>query len=311
MGRSVLRICFAVSTVIVMCVVVLWAAPLRAMEADEVKSSRGLEVGEVFAPRISITMDGERISLPADEGLTVLVFWATWSSHSGAALALWKKFQNDYSRYHLTVIAVNADHQETTQATLAGIRTFIEERDVGLPVVIDRRLEFFNEIGVIVLPTALFLDADGKILYRLPSFPTSAALDLKEELEVRLGLVPKPEDKQAERLARYKPKNNANLFYNLAMNLKRLGFWLKARHRLIISIKRDPAYHKPVDALEKDFFKNGRTPEAERSLREFLLENGLDKLASRYGGENGTGESEIKDAETADADAGSTNPENK
>ncbi len=268
-----------------LCILLLQSSPVAAEDGKEVRSSRGLEVGDVFTPRISNTIDGDSISLPAEAGLTVLVFWATWSSRSGAALSMWEKYQNEYSRYPLTVISVNAEHQDTTEATLSSIRTFIEEDDVHLPVVVDRHLEFFNEIGIIVLPTTLFLDVHGKILYKLPSFPTSAVLDLKEELESHLGLAPPPEVRHAKPPAEYKPKNNAHLYYNLAMNLKRMGFWLKARHRLIISIKRDSAYTKPVKALEDDFFKDGRTPEAEKALRDFLAENGLDDLAGKYGGE--------------------------
>lgn len=251
------------------------------------KSSRGMEVGDVLEPRNLTARDGSEALLPADEGLTVVLFWATWSPRSKSALAVWEKYSKEYSDQSLTIITINADNQRMETDDLRRIDTFIEDNNVGLPVVIDNNLDLFNETGVMVNPTTLFLKNDGTLAYKLASFPTSATLDLKEALELHLGIAPEEvETDESELEPVYQPRNNAQLYYNLAVNLGKKGFPKKARERFVVSLQRDPQYPDPLAALEEDFFMEGRTPEAEKALGDLLRKGGLDELADRYGSKN-------------------------
>ncbi|MFV2082693.1 MAG: redoxin domain-containing protein [bacterium] len=245
--------------------------------------SRGLQIGDILSSRKLITMEGEEILLPTGRELTVIVFWSTWSPRSAPALKMWEQFAVDYSWQELTVISVNADHQDMTEDDIRKVTDYIAENGINLPVIIDRNLELFNEIGIIALPTAMFLDAEGKITYWLGSLPTSAKLTLKDKLDIAYGLKVEPAEKEeAEAKPVYRPANRANLYYNLARQLQKKGFAQKARARFIIALKKDPHYPDPLTALEEDFFREGRTPEAEVQLKELLVKGGLEELAVKY-----------------------------
>jgi len=229
--------------------------------------------------------DGSEVRLPAEDGLTVVLFWATWSPRSKKALEVWERYSKEYGDQPLSVITVNADNQRMGAEDLIRVDNYIEENSVGLPVIIDENLDLFNETGVVANPTTLFFKNDGKLIYKLASFPTSATLDLKEALEIHLGIAPEEEmTEKADSEPVYQPLNNAQLYYNLAVNLKKKGFPKKARDRFVVSLQRDPQYPDPLTALEEDFFADGRTPEAESALGSFLRKGGLDELAERYDG---------------------------
>jgi len=246
--------------------------------------SRGLQVGDALTARTMTAIDGQGLELPPGSSLNVIVFWATWSPRSAPALKLWQDLARDYKDQDIKVVVVNADHQVAGPAEKNAINAFLEENSIELPVVIDHGLKLFNEIGIIVLPTAVFIDSEGKITDWMGSFPTSAALDYREKLDRVFGLSKEPaeEEAQVEALPVYKPANRAGLYYNLAKQLAKKGFRMKARARFIVALQKDPNYSAPVTALEEDFFVDGRTPEAIEGLKYLLVKGGLDDIAARY-----------------------------
>lgn len=247
--------------------------------------SRGLQVGDVLTVRTVVSVDGQALELPSGSRLNVIVFWATWSPRSAPALKLWQQMAVDYSAQDMKVVAVNADHQDLGQAEMDAITGFVHENGIKLPIVLDRGLKLFNEIGVIVVPTAVLINSEGKITDWMGSLPTSAALDYREKLDRVFGLSREPAEKEEVRVEVkqvYKPENRAGLYYNLAKQLQKKGFRMKARARFITALQKDPNYPAPVAALEKDFFKDGETPEAVEGLRQLLLKGGLEDLAAGY-----------------------------
>ncbi|NOY86657.1 MAG: redoxin domain-containing protein [Deltaproteobacteria bacterium] len=251
---------------------------------------RGINVGDSISPRTIKTLAGEKMTIPAKEGITVLVYWATWNPRSRPALSTWEKYAEEYKDQPITVIAVNADHQKMGAAELQAVKDYIEENNVGLPVYVDTGLELYNEIGVVVLPTTLFFHSDGKLVFKRGSFSTGAPLDLKEALEQELGIGKSKEEVEKEKKeweAVFKPKNNALLYFNLGKQLVKRGMKDKARDRWIIALQRDPGYADPLMALEDYFFKNGRTPEAETALKDLLESNGLGALTDHLSPDKG------------------------
>ena len=246
---------------------------------------RGIVAGDTFEPRTLETIAGEKIRVPAEDGLTVVLFWATWSPRSRSALELWERYAGEYSQHPLTVLTVNADNQRMEPSDIQRIESYIRDNNVNLPVIVDYGLELFNEIGVVVNPTSLYFNDEGELVFKLPSLPTSAALDLKDELEIRLGIRERETEEEKEKRGKlaYQPKNNALLYYNRAVNLWKKGFPEKARDRMIISLKRDPDYTDPLRALEGMAFSDGRTPETEEALKDLLVKNGLEELVDRIG----------------------------
>jgi len=258
--------------------VALLVAPVRA------ESKRGIDIGESIPARELETGAGGKLVVPAKEGLTVLVFWSTWSPRSEPALALWEKFKDEYSDHNVQVVAINADHQEMTSADLEKVDAFVQEKNVGLPVHVDENLDLYNEIGIIVVPTTVFLHNDGEMVYKYTSFPTSAAIDLRQDLEKELGIAVESEAEEAVAAEpAYVSKNNALLYYNLGQRLQEKGFAEKAQDKYVIALQKDPDYTDPLRALESIYFADGLTPEAEESLKTFLTENELEGQIENIG----------------------------
>ena len=259
--------------------------PLPAHSETVYRNREAMEVGSVFEPRKMKTLGMEKIRIPAEEGLTVVLFWATWSPRSQTALGMWEEYRDKYGEHPLMVITVNADNQRMDPEDISRVRGYVEENSIDLPVVIDKDLELFNELGIMVNPTTLFFDGDGKLTYKLPSFPSSARLDLKEELEIQLGLAERQTEEETVHRGKleYQPKNNALLYYNLGLNLHKKGFVEKAKSRYIIALQRDQNYKDPLRALEGIYFSDEHTPIAESDLSAFLTENSLETLVEHIG----------------------------
>lgn len=260
----------------------VWSGSVQAMHGG---SDREVEAGDVLPLLSRKTVEGTAVMIPSKEGITVLVFWATWSPRSKQALELWDKFREEYRDQPLTIITVNAEREALFDEELRAIDSYIKENIPDLPVILDEGLEMFNTYAVKAVPTVFFLESSGKVLFRYPSFPSSAALDLQDEMEITLGLKQRKteQEKDARGKLEYQPENNALLYYNLGVQLYKKGFREKALERMVIALQRDPNYRDPLRAMEGIFFQEGRTPGTEAELRDFLTENGLDGQVDRIG----------------------------
>jgi len=267
--------------------------PFAALPAAAEGELRGMGEGQRLPQREVKGLDGARWAFPGapaatGEGrpVTVVVFWSTWSPRSRLLLALWQEMAGEYSSRPLRVVTVNADHQEMDGERMAAVRAYVAENRLTLPVVVDENLALYNEIGVIALPTTLFFGPEGTLVKVSPGFPSSARLDLREELEKELGIAreePSGPGRVRGRLA-YQPRNNALLYFGMGNALLRVGMREKARLRWAEALRRDGEYPDPLKALEDDFFAKGRDPASERALHDFLAAEALPALASRYGG---------------------------
>ena len=264
---------------------------------------RGITVGQKIEPRQFRTIEREKITLPVEEGLTVLLFWSTWSPRSEPALGLWKKYGDEYRDNGVNVFTINADHQDMQPADVQKVRDYIAQRKIDLPVVVDSQLELFNEIGVIVLPTTLIFKPDGTLDYKYAGFPTSAELDLKQDLEAKLGIAEEPtaeEETMRGKLA-YQPKNNALLFYNMGKRIHEKGFPEKAKAKYIEALQRDREYADPIRALEGLFFSSGRTPEVEERLKSLLTASGLEEIIGDISEEGDAQDGDVKTVDQVSA----------
>jgi len=295
--------------------ILLIAAALATLASPAVgQPERGIQLGQKIVPRQVKVLEGQDITLPAEEGMTVLLFWSTWSPRSSSAIEIWQRYAQRYQDYGVTVMSVNADNQHMDEADIRRIRDYIAEYKVTLPVILDSGLEMFNEIGVIVLPTTLFFTPDGTLDYKYPGLPSSAELDIKKDLEARLGIAPEPETgKEAPggELA-YQPKNNALLFYNMGKMYQEKGSPEKAKAKHIESLQRDREYRDPLRALEGIFFADGKTPETVERLKTLLTASGLEEVITEISeGEDAPGqEGKTTEPVTMPTDAARTGQDN-
>ncbi len=270
---------------ILLLVLVLLSAGVEKVSGYHQVSDREVMVGDKLPSMSLLTYDGSSLEIPAQDGITVLLFWAMWSPRSEPAMNLWQKFVKDYADNPLTVVTVNSEGESLSTSERAELEEFIKENVIDLPVVLDDGLILFNEFAVKSVPTVFFLDSEGVLVHRYPSFPSSAPLDLKEELEIHLGLREREseEEKEARGKLDYQPKNNALLHYNLGVQLQKKGFTDKAKIRYIKALQLDPEYADPLRTLEGIYFADGKTTETEDELKVLLAQDGLDMLVERIG----------------------------
>jgi thiol-disulfide isomerase/thioredoxin len=264
---------FGLVLIVLACFMLMGISPETASAVHGV-SDREIMEGDILQKRSLETFDGQSLTTPSEEGLTVILFWAMWSPRSRQALELWQEFDHEYSDRPLKIITVNVEHQDLQQSEREQISQFVKDMGVSLPVVIDE--------GV---PTVFFLNNEGLLLRRYSSFPTSAPLDLKEEVEINLGLREKETEEEKEMRGKlaYQPKNNALLYYNLGVQLQKKGMKDKALVRYITALQLDPEYSDPLRTLEGIYIPDGRTPEGEEELKTLLNQNDLEGLVERIG----------------------------
>ena len=141
---------------------------------------QGLQVG-AEAPDFQLqAVDGGSHSFQELHGekLTVVLFWATWSRNSAAALS---RMEELYSKYHdqgLAVVAINADGQELSAATEADIADLAQRLKLDYPLLLDDQLQTFHDYGIIALPTMVVLGPDRTIRYDLSGFPLAGVEEL-------------------------------------------------------------------------------------------------------------------------------------
>lgn len=262
--------------------VMIWAL-LCPWTAKAGASDREIIVGDSVPVVILYDTDGNRHRIPAGEGMSVVLFWSTWSPRSAQAIDLWERFTSDYPDEPFQVVSIAAEKDELTDGDVSAISNYILKKQVSLPVIVDERLELFNSYGVKALPTVFMLADSGLVLYRYSGLPSSASLDLREELEARLGLAEPeaPDVRAAQAGSEYHPANNALLYFRMGGVFEGKGSYERASARYIEALQKDPDYEDPLRALERIYFRNGRTLEAVDSLKARLNDGGLGKLAGR------------------------------
>ena len=141
---------------------------------------QGLQVG-AEAPDFSLrSTAGETRSFKDLRGdkLTVVLFWATWSRNSEAALGRMEKLYRKYRDQGLGIIAINADSQEISAESEGAIADIAGRLKLDYPLLLDDQLQTFHDYGIIALPTLVVLSPDRTIRYEMSGFPLMGAEDL-------------------------------------------------------------------------------------------------------------------------------------
>lgn len=140
-----------------------------------------------LAPDLSLaTLDGGSMRLSDLRGKPVLLnFWASWCAPCKAEMPAMQRVFTEYQDAGLTILAVNATHQDT----LAAASAFVAERGLTFPILTDVDGSTGALYQVRALPTTFFIDADGNIVDMIIGGPMSEAL-LRAEIQDLLDEAP-------------------------------------------------------------------------------------------------------------------------
>ena len=122
---------------------------------------------------------GENFSLADQQGKVLLInFWTSWCPPCRAEMPAIQRVYSEYQADGLEVIAINA----TDQDELASVQSFIAERQLTFPILLDKDGEVSRLYNLHSLPTSFFVDQNGIIQEVVIGGPMAEAL-LRSRIE--------------------------------------------------------------------------------------------------------------------------------
>lgn len=146
-------------------------------KTEEVKKTReGISEREI-APDFTLKdLKGMEVNLKEFRGKVVLLnFWATWCSPCRIEIPSMVELYKKYKDRGLEIIGVNLDKLGKSE-----VEKFSQEHKINFPVLLNPSGDVASLYGVVVLPTTVFLDRDGKIKGRI-----SGAVDWTAEANLK------------------------------------------------------------------------------------------------------------------------------
>lgn len=158
---------------ILLCILLLIASATTATGAV-------LQVGAKAPPFVLPDLFGRTISLDYFDGHPgVLVFWSAANPRSVELLYDFREYQEKWGKNDLAIIAVNTDGGTSGVSNLKTVRDYADSLNIIYPMLIDSGQATLSAYGVSEVPTAVVIDAGGRISAILRgSLPT-----LREELK--------------------------------------------------------------------------------------------------------------------------------
>ncbi|MBI2155085.1 MAG: TlpA family protein disulfide reductase [Candidatus Rokubacteria bacterium] len=112
------------------------------------------------APNVTLpTLQGRPLALSELKGKVVLVnFWATWCIPCQWEMPLMEKLYQAYKAKGFVIVAISLD-----QEGRAVVESFVKERKLTYPVLLDPSLTGARQFGIVGLPATFLIGADGFI----------------------------------------------------------------------------------------------------------------------------------------------------
>lgn len=192
-------------------------------------------------------IDGSEVSLDSykKDKAVVLVFFATWSERAMSQLADLEKLSKELGPKGLKVIALNVEHEHGSEEDANRIRAKMAEVGVTFPVLFDAGLDIYRGYGVVAVPSTAVLGEGGVVRAAINGYPSFAGSEIRDRVEVMLGLKTPAAAAVAKVETGHKPVHAALLNFNLGRRLYLSGMTDKAEPKLKAAASADPAWAAP------------------------------------------------------------------
>jgi len=192
-------------------------------------------------------------------GVSVVVFFATWSPRSREILADLEGLRAELGPERVAVVAINVEHLAISAADRDAARALAAEAKSSATVLFDEGLVAFDAYGTMAVPSSLVVDAQGRVSFTLAGYPMTLRSDLADAVRKALGLPTSVEQRPPQE---YVPANHALMYYNFGRRLLEKGQEEKAAEQFRIAVERDPAFKKPRLELGLLHLRRGEVEEA-------------------------------------------------
>jgi len=228
-------------TVFAVLLIMLFAIPHAGAAFKYLKV--GMEVPE-FAMK---TLEGQEFTLAQVKGqpATLMVFFATWSPRSTPALENAQKLHLQYADKGFRVLAVNVNRVSLGPDDRRQIAELKESLKLTMPIVIDAGLETYNAFGVVATPSTAVVNTEGKIVHEAASYLRSTGDDIRESVEILLGVRVAPKAEAVAAKPVYKPDSKALRHFSFGRTMFQRGNRDKAIDQLELAAAADPTYAAP------------------------------------------------------------------
>jgi tetratricopeptide (TPR) repeat protein len=188
---------------------------------------------------------GDKISSDnwKNDGITIIVFWATWSKRSVDELVDLAELSVRYQDKPLHIIAVNVEGPVISNQMKEKITEKINSLNLPFAAIFDDGLISFNEFGVIAIPSTAIIDSSGLLRYAPAGYSYSIQDKIIDSIEVLLGI--KKHDVDEIIKAGYTPTLKASRYYGLAIRMLNNRMYESALEKLILSIEADSLFAAP------------------------------------------------------------------
>lgn len=218
--------------------------------------------------------------LHGDGPLTIVVFWAMWSSKSATQLEEVQKLVDEFGDKGLKALAINAEGTSASADLDAKVAAFAQEHGLRFPMALDKGLEQYNTWGVIALPSTAFLDKSRKIVFEFSGHPSSAYEDMRAQVLEGLGLADEVAASHKPKHERYRPTDRkVTLNFGLAKTQFDRNQFSKSKEKLDQVLADDPQYpdaHALNGALHLGMERDGKADAGQTAREAFQKAVDLD-----------------------------------
>jgi len=238
-------------------------------------SSALIGVKEGDAPKEIILNDLQNNSVKVSDYYgnkpVILIFWEQPLSKAFLDYSMDElHFLSDYyEKYHdktgLEVFGIYTPEEggKIPEDEITKVRNLIKTNKIQFPILIDQGFTFFQEYGVIALPTTVMINKDGKIQFIYPSFPQAAHSLIADQVNILMGMaVPAKEEEIIKG-----PDSKAGRLYRYALQMYKKGLAEQALSPLKKSLELDPELAMSHNLMGIALWKSGKSNEASEAFK--------------------------------------------
>lgn len=238
---------------------------LALLSAAPAFALRGIKEGTAL-PAFSVeTLAGHPVTRDAYKGkVLLLLFVRPQQDYSLTALLAADELLKKNATGNFAVLAVATREDPTgSLATLAG------QKGLTVDIALDPARRMYSDVGVIVSPTALFVDADGMVRFVVAHLPQGYPRRLQAHADLLLGKIGESEHRDRLAMAAATPTKDERTFDDrlaLARLLAHAGDTAQALTALAELKEKNPESVAVAAVLGSLYLRQGKVDEAAAEL---------------------------------------------
>ena len=177
-------------------------------------------------------------------------------------------FSDYYDKYHnttgLEVFGIYTPEEDglIPADEITKVKNLIKTNKIKFPILIDQGFKFFQEYGVIALPTTVMVNKSGRVQFIYPSFPQAAYPLIAEQAKILMGMaVPAKKEEVIKG-----PDSKSARLYRYALQMYKKGMTEQALSPLKKSLELDPDMAMSHNLMGVSLWKNGQSDAAREEL---------------------------------------------